>query len=381
MGDAPTSAAALPPTRRHLKPVPPELVQAAVSPKLGPWIKKQPSLDSPSKLTLVPAAAASGSTPEKPKKRRTSTPPLDSERDGGAPSVKVEEPRTPPAASVPVKPHEAELADDPLPEDDSIAVNLSPFKPPREAAAPKTSTLMRQTTLLVCDYCQGDGFGLTPKCSACRRAYCMRCQEREPLKCIVDLCVVDEATGERAHKCFGCINGESGASSAVAAPAASGETAPGTTKARKRRALDKEGNDDEDDIIFEDAERKAQEIERELLEESIFRRPVARAAPRGSAPIIRILPDPRGPNLVYEPVDRLLCELPVCFRCVENGASIRGVNTATGVSTMCGHAIYCVRCSADCLGRKGAKCPYPGCGTLIDTIVLIQNTVLKAQQT
>jgi hypothetical protein len=215
--------------------------------------------------------------------------------------------------------------------------------------------------LVVCGYCRKRVESVSEQCYQCKRSFCVECQMAYPLSLIIDK-AIDQETGKEVQKCFGCTNKES------------------FSKEKKRSIPD----DDKSDDIIEEADERAKEIDK-LLEpytttskkRNTSEKPYS-VSVSSTASIIRILPDPPpGPDLVYKQVDKSFCELPVCLRCVANGISVRNVRTATGVSTMCGHVIYCVGCTVSCLSQKGVMCPYPDCETVIDTIVLIQNSVQK----
>lgn len=320
-----SGAATLLSTSRKVKPVLPEAVTTP-SVKPGTWIKKTNVLNP--RPPTPPAAA-------------------------GVITVQDESP-SPPTAQEREEKHK-DLMGDPEVEDDM------PYTPRAKFSV---------KDLLVCGFCKGDGIHLTPECYQCKRSFCLKCQNEEPLHFIVDK-VLDKDSNKEVFKCFGCLN------------ESQEQKKPQSTEAhipKKRR----KGDEDSCEILMEETDEKSRQIDELLREYNSHTEDKKRTPPKTSvslsktASIIRILPDPPpGPDLVYTPVDRSFCELPICLGCVANGVSIRKIKTATGVSTMCGHAIYCVNCTVECLGHKGVICPYPDCDTVIDTIVLIQNSVQK----
>jgi hypothetical protein len=316
---------------RKVKAVLPEAVTAPAAAKIGQWIRKSTAFDakpSPAPTPAPPAAAAASPPPQE-------KPPASPKRLIGAPN-------------------------DPDYDDD--------FEPP----PPRNASKYRP-----CGFCKAPADSLSEQCSQCNRAYCVDCQSTDPLSFIVDK-VTDQAIGKEVFKCFGCINSEQKKKRGT-------DTSP-PPPSRKHKKDEKS----DDEIIIDETDKRVKEIDDFLTECTTSTKkkqqrvsiemPVS-VSISSTAPIVRILPDPaQGPDLVFTPVDKSFCELPVCLKCVANGVSIRRVKTATAVSVLCGHAIFCVDCAVACFSQKGVMCPYPDCETVIDTIVLIQNSVQKQQQ-
>lgn len=208
----------------------------------------------------------------------------------------------------------------------------------------------------LCDFCR-EQVANQQLCFECKESYCVDCQNDHPESCLGDF-VSSASTGEKPKwQCFGCLNKR---------------TKPPPAKLARVDSL-------------EDIERVCKEREKKidaaLLLPSLPERP--QDPPKAATSVRRvdtycvIFPELPEDVLVHKAVPPTNCQLPLCGFCVRHKTpTVFTVHTAMGIAVPCGHAIACKECAVEfCLTKKNLTCPVSACQQVVESVVLVQNTI------